>query len=81
MAVSVVPEVLPAVGPASASPPAPVAAPHTFAPISLPAAPARSSVPVSATLAANEALARRRAGGEPVLPLAFGESQAIQLDG
>ena len=74
MAVSVVPEVLPAVGPASASPPAPVAAPHTFAPISLPAAPARSSVPVSATLAANEALARRRAGGEPVLPLAFGEA-------
>jgi aspartate/methionine/tyrosine aminotransferase len=35
-------------------------------------APAR--VPVSATLAANEALARRRERGEPVLPLAFGES-------
>ena len=31
-------------------------------------------VPVSATLAANEALDRRRQRGEPVLPLAFGES-------
>lgn len=30
--------------------------------------------PVSATLAANEAMARRRASGEAVLPLAFGES-------
>jgi aspartate aminotransferase len=32
------------------------------------------SIPVSATLAANEALASRRSRGEPVLPLAFGES-------
>ena len=31
-------------------------------------------VPVSATLAANEALSKRRKRGEPVLPLAFGES-------
>jgi aspartate aminotransferase len=31
-------------------------------------------VPVSATLAANEALATRRQRGEPVLPLAFGEA-------
>lgn len=31
-------------------------------------------VPVSATLAANEALARRRERGEQILPLAFGES-------
>jgi aspartate/methionine/tyrosine aminotransferase len=31
-------------------------------------------VPVSATLAANEELASRRSRGEPVLPLAFGES-------
>jgi aspartate aminotransferase len=31
-------------------------------------------VPVSATLAANEALESRRLRGEPVLPLAFGES-------
>jgi len=34
----------------------------------------RGNVPVSATLAANEALARRRERGEPVLPLAFGEA-------
>ncbi len=33
-----------------------------------------SSVPVSATLAANEALESRRRRGEPVLPLAFGEA-------
>ncbi len=31
-------------------------------------------MPVSATLAANEALAARRSRGEPVLPLAFGEA-------
>src|SRR5215469_8466514 len=31
-------------------------------------------LPVSATLAANEALAARRSRGEPVLPLAFGEA-------
>ncbi len=31
-------------------------------------------IPVSATLAANEAMALRRRRGEPVLPLAFGES-------
>jgi aspartate aminotransferase len=34
----------------------------------------RWSVPVSATLAANEAMASRRRRGERVLPLAFGES-------
>src|SRR5215475_11369331 len=33
-----------------------------------------AAVPVSATLAANEAMQRRRERGEPVLPLAFGES-------
>src|ERR1700748_3822970 len=31
-------------------------------------------IPVSATLAANETLARKRRAGEPVLPLAFGEA-------
>jgi len=31
-------------------------------------------MPISATLAANEALAARRSRGEPVLPLAFGEA-------
>src|SRR5215469_3156467 len=38
------------------------------------AAHSRCNVPVSATLAANEAIARRRERGEPVLPLAFGEA-------
>jgi aspartate aminotransferase len=33
-----------------------------------------SLVPVSATLAANEVMATRRRAGQPVLPLAFGES-------
>src|SRR5258708_23423804 len=36
--------------------------------------PSSVQVPVSATLAANEVMARRRKRGEPVLPLAFGES-------
>jgi aspartate aminotransferase len=31
-------------------------------------------IPVSATLAANETLARKRRAGQPVLPLAFGEA-------
>jgi aspartate aminotransferase len=34
----------------------------------------RDLVPVSATLAANEVIASRRRAGQPVLPLAFGES-------
>ena len=34
----------------------------------------RTLVPVSATLAVNEAIARRRAAGEPVLPMGFGEA-------
>lgn len=51
----------------------PWAGPATLTePPSLP--PLRIKVPVSATLAANEALAVRRRRGEPVLPLAFGES-------
>jgi aspartate aminotransferase len=37
-------------------------------------APASRPIPVSATLAANEALAVRRSAGEAVLPLAFGEA-------
>jgi aspartate aminotransferase len=44
----------------------------TTSPLS--AAPAAKPMPVSATLAANEALAARRSRGEPVLPLAFGEA-------
>ena len=70
MAVTVVPHSLPTLDPPS--PLSPVAAPPPPAPVSLPAGGA--IVPVSATLAANEALARRRQAGEPVLPLAFGEA-------
>ena len=33
-----------------------------------------STIPVSATLAANEILIRKRRAGEPVLPLSFGEA-------
>lgn len=39
-----------------------------------PLTPRRAGVPLSATLAANEALASRRSRGKPVLPLAFGEA-------
>jgi aspartate aminotransferase len=54
------------------APPAPPAPPAPLAP---PALPARTeAMPVSATLAANEALAARRRRGQPVLPLAFGEA-------
>jgi aspartate aminotransferase len=38
------------------------------------APPTEEHMPVSATLAANEALAARRSRGQPVLPLAFGEA-------
>src|SRR5690349_9267811 len=70
MAVTVVPHSLPALDPLS--PPPPFAGPRPLAPVSL--APGGTTVPVSATLAANEALARRRQAGKPVLPLAFGEA-------
>ena len=52
--------------PASSLGAAPPAAP--------PLAPPAEEHPVSATLAANEALAARRLAGQPVLPLAFGEA-------
>ena len=45
--------------------------------LAAPAAPglgALPPIPVSATLAANETLARKRRAGQPVLPLAFGEA-------
>ncbi len=66
-------------------PPAPVV-PYPFPPAQLPPAPfslparlgpprsGRGGIPVSATLAANEAMAARRRRGLPVLPLAFGEA-------
>jgi len=47
----------------------------TAPPASAPVPPADADpLPVSATLAANEALAARRRQGQPVLPLAFGEA-------
>src|SRR5580704_12513449 len=57
------------------APAAPVSAPVTPFPAAAP--PSRLSlapIPVSATLAANETLARKRRAGETVLPLAFGEA-------
>ncbi len=61
----------PASVPLASPPTAPVA---PVAPVA-PAVPATAGhMPVSATLAANEALAARRSRGEPVLPLAFGEA-------
>ena len=70
MAVTVVPHSLPTLDPPSHPPSAVV--PRSPAPAGLPTGGA--VVPVSATLAANEAMARRRQAGEPVLPLAFGEA-------
>lgn len=43
-------------------------------PAPVPLASLERAVPVSATLAANEVLARRRQAGQPVVPLAFGEA-------
>jgi aspartate aminotransferase len=64
------PTTLPARAPSSTAPPA--SSPTSPLPAAL--ATRGSSVPVSATLAANEALTSRRLRGEPVLPLAFGEA-------
>ena len=57
------------------APAAPVSAPVAPFPAAVP--PSRltlAPIPVSATLAANETLARKRRAGETVLPLAFGEA-------
>ncbi len=62
MAVQAMPSTLPAERPAPLAAPPPTPA-LTLAPI-----------PVSATLAANEELARKRRAGQAVLPLAFGEA-------
>jgi aspartate aminotransferase len=68
----------PTAAPRAAAPPAaapPAAAPPAAAPPAAePAVTALPPVPVSATLAANETLARKRRAGETVLPLAFGEA-------
>ncbi len=66
---------LPASPKLTTAPAAPVCAP--VAPFPSPVTPSRltlAPIPVSATLAANEALARKRRAGETVLPLAFGEA-------
>ena len=65
----------PAVSRVTTAPAAPVSVPVTPFPAAAP--PSRLSlapIPVSATLAANETLARKRRAGETVLPLAFGEA-------
>jgi aspartate aminotransferase len=60
--------------PVLTAPPATV--PLAVPPAAPPALPPSTAghMPISATLAANEALAARRSRGEPVLPLAFGEA-------
>ena len=57
----------------AASPTLPLSIP-ALAPAPPARPPAGEHLPVSATLAANEALAARRRRGQPVLPLAFGEA-------
>ena len=87
MAGAAMPSALPATASGTLAAPPPATAKVTTAPAaSVPAAaapfrspvtPARvtlAPIPVSATLAANEALARKRRAGETVLPLAFGEA-------
>src|SRR5690348_12435639 len=59
MAITAIPEALPAPSPMALHPAPTLAGP---------------GVPVSATLAVNEAIARKRLAGEPVLPLGFGEA-------
>ena len=65
----------PAISTVTTAPAAPVSAPVTPFPAAAPPSRLRlAPIPVSATLAANEALARKRRAGETVLPLAFGEA-------
>jgi aspartate aminotransferase len=74
---------LPTIRPAGSSPPAAPLPPAVSSPPGPPFPPPAAGAgragreeqrPVSATLAANEALAARRRRGQPVLPLAFGEA-------
>ena len=60
--------------PLSSAAPAKADTALTGRPLPIALANGSSCVPVSATLAANEALEARRQRGEPVLPLAFGEA-------
>jgi aspartate aminotransferase len=59
---------------ASLTLPLPVPSLGAAPPAAPPVTPPAEEHPVSATLAANEALAARRLRGQPVLPLAFGEA-------
>jgi aspartate aminotransferase len=68
---------MPYAGPVTPASPTTTAASLTAALAAAPAPPKPDVIeplPVSATLAANEALAARRSRGQPVLPLAFGEA-------
>ena len=79
MADTAMPITVPSETPATRIAPPPAAtqlavpAPPRAAP-AVPGLGALPPIPVSATLAANETLARKRRAGEPVLPLAFGEA-------
>jgi len=64
---------VPPVRPATQLPGPELAGPELAAPAA-PGLGALPPIPVSATLAANETLARKRRAGQPVLPLAFGEA-------
>lgn len=79
MADTAMPFTVPSDAPATRTAPPPAAPPPAAPPpaTAQPAPPGLGTlppIPVSATLAANETLARKRRNGEPVLPLAFGEA-------
>ena len=74
MAGTAMPFTLPSDAPATRTAPPPAAPPPATAQPAPPGLGTLPPIPVSATLAANETLARKRRNGEPVLPLAFGEA-------
>jgi aspartate aminotransferase len=74
MAGTAMPFTVPSDSPASHAAPPSTAWPSAAPAPSAPGLGALPPIPVSATLAANETLARKRRAGEPVLPLAFGEA-------
>jgi len=77
VALTVTPPSLPPSHPRSPAPPSPAGHGHQGAASPAPAGHGRldaATIPVSATLAANETMDTRRRRGQPVLPLAFGEA-------
>src|SRR5580693_8034738 len=74
MAGTAMPFTVPSDAPATRAAPPPAAPPPATAQPAPPGLGTLPPIPVSATLAANETLARKRRNGEPVLPLAFGEA-------